>query len=58
MNEKQKTLIEDLKIEPLSDEALLVVGGFVVGGDCSSGFMCCCSCDQCSFPPSPPDCGG
>jgi hypothetical protein len=52
MSEKQKVLIEDLKIEPLSDEALLVVsGGFIVGNDCSSGFLCCCSCDQCSYPP-------
>lgn len=47
-DEKKKNLeaIEDLEIEPLSDEALELVAG----GKSSDGNSCC-SCDHCSYPP-------
>jgi len=49
MNDKNMNQIDQLEIEPLSDEALELVSG----GDSSSGPVCC-SCDHCSNPPPPP----
>lgn len=46
MDEKKVKDIDDLEIEPLSDEALETVAG----GKSSDGPQCC-SCSQCSNPP-------
>jgi hypothetical protein len=45
MDDKNGNEIDNLEIEPLSDEALELVAG----GDSSSGPVCC-SCDNCSSP--------
>ncbi len=52
MNQKEKlNEIDNLEIEPLSDEALEAVAG----GKSSCGPVCC-SCSQCSpAPPPAPD---
>jgi hypothetical protein len=44
MNDRNESLIEHLEIEPLSDEALELIGG----GDCDSLGPVCCSLGGCS----------
>jgi hypothetical protein len=44
MDDKKVTLVENLEIEPLSDEALELIGG----GDCDSMGPVCCSLAGCS----------
>jgi len=46
--ESKKHAVDNLEIEPLSDEALELVGG----GDSSDGPVCC-SCSNCSNGPKP-----
>jgi hypothetical protein len=46
--DNKKNAIDNLDIEPLSDEALELVGG----GASSDGPVCC-SCDNCSNGPKP-----
>jgi len=48
--ESKRHPIDNLEIEPLSDEALELVGG---GDDFSSDGPRCCSCSNCSIGPKP-----
>jgi hypothetical protein len=49
MDDKKLNAIDNLNVEPLSDEALELVGG----GSSSDGPVCC-SCDNCSNGPKQP----
>jgi hypothetical protein len=49
MENKKLNAVDNLDIEPLSDEALELVGG----GSSSDGPVCC-SCDNCSNGPKLP----